>query len=1080
MLRNPGWRQHRGNRIDLMNIPTLSPAWVAIVLIFFVVPPADAAERLLYNRDIRPLLSDKCFFCHGPDAQKREAKLRLDVRESATTDGAIVPGNPEKSKLLARITTTDPDDHMPPAKAKLRSFTPAEVALLRRWIAEGAEYQAHWAFVAPTPTAVPAVTMELAASGSPAPPKPAAVPAPTAIDAFVWRELQRRGLRPQPEADRATLLRRVSFDLTGLPPTPEEIEAFSRDTEPQAYERVVDRLLQSERYGERMAVDWLDLARYADSYGFQVDREREMWPWRDWVVRSFNQNLPFNQFITAQIAGDLLPNPTDEQILATAFSRLHQQETEGGSVEEEYRVEYVADRVQTFATAFLGLTFECARCHDHKFDPVTQKEYYGLFSFFQNIDEAGLYSYFTPSVPTPAHMMLDGATKEKLAALQQKIATAERQTADLRTASGTAFAAWLKARPTELKLPGELARYTFDTLEKGNKFTNAVGGTNASALVATLVGENKLIPGKHGNAVEFTGDDPVNLALGNFQRHEPFSVALWLRTPDVKDRAVIFHRSQAWTDAGSRGYELLLEDGRLKWSLIHFWPGNAISIQARALVPTNTWTHVVVTYDGSSRADGLRLFVNGQAAAVAVVRDHLTKNITRGGHENISLAERMRDRGFKGGAIDDFRVFGRALTPLEALAAHDDASALALLAKSEATLTASERALLQDYFLATEDADFQKQLTALKTVRGELSQLADGAKEIMVMRELPQPKKSYVLFRGEYNQRRDEVPAVTPAALSQWPASAPHNRLGLAQWLTAPEHPLTARVTVNRFWQNIFGRGLVKTAEDFGSQGARPLYPEVLDWLALKFIASGWDAKALLKAIVTTHTYRQRSVADATTMADDPDNELLARGPRFRLPAEMIRDNALAAAGLLKHQLGGPPVNPYEMSESFKPANASGGDGALRRSLYTNWRRTGPPPAMLAFDAPRRAVCSARRERTDSPLQALILLNGVQYVEAARALGESLHREAKGDVTAMIERGFLRCHSRKPDARETTILRKLYATQLEHFQAAPAEAAQFLKIGNVKRDEKIPAPEAAAATVLAQALLNHDGCVVKR
>ena len=1063
-----------------MNIPTTLHALIAVVLGLLFAPPASGAERLLYNRDIRPLLSDKCFFCHGPDAQKREAKLRLDVRASATADGAIVPGKPDQSKLLARITTTDPDDHMPPAKAKLRSFTPAEVALLRRWIAEGAEYQAHWAFVAPAPTAIPAVTMELAATTSPAPSKTPSIPAPTAIDAFVWRELERRGLRPQPEADRATLLRRVTFDLTGLPPTPEEIEAFARDTAPQAYERVVDRLLQSERYGERMAVDWLDVARYADSYGFQVDREREMWPWRDWVVRAFNQNLPFNQFITAQIAGDLLPNPTDEQILATAFSRLHQQETEGGSVEEEYRVEYVADRVQTFATAFLGLTFECARCHDHKFDPVTQKEYYGLFSFFQNIDEAGLYSYFTPSVPTPAHRLMEGAAKEKLAALQTKIAGAERQTTDLRAASGPAFPAWLKARPAELKLPGEIARYTFDTLEKGNKFTNALGGTNAVALAATLVGDNKLVPGKLGNAVQFTGDDPVNLALGNFQRHEPFSVALWLRTPDVKDRAVIFHRSQACTDAGSRGYELLLEDGRLKWSLIHFWPGNAISIQARASVPTNTWTHVVVTYDGSSRADGLRLFVNGQPAAADVVKDHLTKNITGGGHDNISLAERMRDRGFKGGAIDEFRVFGRSLTALEALAAHDDVAARTLFAKPEATLTAAERTLLQDYVLATEDADFQRQLTALKAVRGELSQFADGVKEIMVMRELPQPKKSYVLFRGEYNQRRDEVPAVTPAALSAWPAGAPRKRLGLAQWLTAPEHPLTARVTVNRFWQNIFGRGLVKTAEDFGSQGARPLHPEVLDWLALKFIASGWDTKALLKAIVTTHTYRQRSVADATTMADDPDNELLARGPRFRLSAEMIRDNALAAAGLLKHQLGGPPVNPYEMSESFKPANASGGDGALRRSLYTNWRRTGPPPAMLAFDAPRRAVCSARRERTDSPLQALILLNGVQYVEAARALGEALHREAKGDVTMMIERGFLRCLSRKPDARETTILGKLYATQRDHFQAAPAEAGLLLKIGNTKRDEKIPAPEAAAATVLAQALLNHDGCVVKR
>ena len=543
---------------------------------------------------------------------------------------------------------------------------------------------------------------------------------------------------------------------------------------------------------------------------------------------------------------------------------------------------------------------------------------------------------------------------------------------------------------------------------------------------------------------------------------------------------LVLHRSQAWTDAASRGYELLIEDGRLKWSLIHFWPGNAISIRATAPVPTNIWTHVVVNSDGSSRADGLRLFVNGQLASTDVIRDNLTKNITGGGHDNISLAERMRDRGFKGGAIDDFRVFGRALSSLEAAATHDEATAKSLLAKAEALLSPAERATLEDYFLAAVDTEFPKQLAALKSARAELVKFADGVKEIMVMRELPQPKKSYVLWRGEYNQRRDEAPPVTPAALSPWPAGTPRNRLGLAQWLTAPDHPLLARVTVNRIWLSLFGRGLVKTAEDFGSQGEKPLYPEVLDWLALRFIQSGWDVKALMKTIVMSGVYRQRSLADAKTMADDPDNQWLARGPRLRLPAEMIRDNALAAAGLLKPTLGGPPVNPYEMSESFRPAGPSGGDGVYRRSLYTNWRRTSPPPALLAFDAPRRAVCTAKRERTDSPLQALILLNGTQYVEAARALGESLHRDAKGDVPAMIEAGFLRCLSRKPDARELAILQQLHREQLDHFKAKPAEAESLLKTGNTKRDDKIPAVEAAAATVLAQALLNHDGCVVKR
>ena len=1107
--------------------------------------PARAAEPVRYNRDIRPILSDKCFFCHGPDEQKRESGLRLDTRDGALKKNAIVPGKPEKSELLKRITTKDANDHMPPAKSKLPAITTTEVDLLRRWIAEGAQYEAHWAFVPLQPLAIPGPSAEKSlvisdqskAGVGTRPPSPlitnhySLITSP--LDTLVSTALADRKLQLQPEADPATLLRRLTFDLTGLPPSPSEVEAFLRDYSPignrqSAIANLVDRLLGSPHFGERMAVDWLDIARYADSYGFQVDREREVWPWRDWVIKSFNENLPFDKFVTAQLAGDLLPNATDDQILATAFNRLHQQETEGGSVEEEYRVEYVADRVQTFATAFLGLTFECARCHDHKFDPIAQKEYYGLFSFFQNIDEAGLYSFFTPSVPTPAQPQLDAPAKEKMAALEKSVRDAEQQLAAMRKARSEGFASWLKqtnrstrasspspppkggegrgeeGRPADNKgtplpspLParssqgegagavgavnpfpilGELARFTFDVLAAGNKFTNALGGPNS----ATLVGENKLVPGNSGQAVQFTGDDPVNLPLGNFQRHEPFSVSLWIRTPDVKDRAVVFHRSQAWTDAASRGYELLLEDGRLKWSLIHFWPGNAISIRAAALVPTNTWTHVVVTSDGSGRADGLRLFVNGQPASTEVIKDHLTKNITGGGHDNISLAERMRDRGFKGGAVDDFRVFGRALTSLEAAATHDEAAAKAHLAKPEAQLSASERAVLEDYFVATVDAEFPKQLAALKTTRAELVKFADGVKEIMVMRELPQPKKSYVLWRGEYNQRRDEAPPVTPAALSPWPAGAPRNRLGLAQWLTAPDHPLLARVTVNRIWQSLFGRGLVKTSEDFGSQGEKPLYPEVLDWLSLRFIQSGWDTKALMKTIVMSGVYRQRSLADAKTMADDPDNQWLARGPRLRLPAEMIRDNALAAAGLLRPTLGGPPVNPYEMSESFKPANPTGGDGVYRRSLYTNWKRTGPPPALLAFDAPRRAVCTAKRERTDSPLQALILLNGTQYVEAARVLGESLHRDANGSVPAMIEAGFLRCLSRKPDAREQAILQQLHREQLEHFKAKPAEAVSLLKAGNAKRDEKISAPEAAAATVLAQALLNHDGCVVKR
>jgi hypothetical protein len=1089
---------------DLKSTPYKTGAGTLLaVLLAFGVTSADGAEKLHYNRDIRPILSDKCFHCHGPDKNKRDSGLRLDVREDALAmrDGirAIVPGKPDGSEIISRISTTDPDDHMPPAKSKLDSLTPAEIALLKRWIAEGAEYEAHWAFIPLKPIAAPKAGDE------------------SPIDTTVSAGLAARGLKPQPEADRYTLLRRVSFDLTGLPPSPQEIAAFEKDASPDAYERVVDRLLASPRYGERMTVDWLDIARYADSYGFQVDREREMWPWRDWVIRAFNDNLPFDQFITWQIAGDLLPNPTDDQVLATAFNRLHQQESEGGSVEEEYRVEYVCDRVQTFATAFLGLTFECARCHDHKFDPITQKEFYGLFSFFQNVDEAGLYSFFTRSMPTPATPIMDAPGKEKRSVLRKAVTDAEARTAALREAKRAAFSGWLKSRPTEVAIPGEIGHFDFDTLEKG-KLANALDGKKP----ATLKGENKLVPGVSGQAVRFSGDDAVDLQIGNFRSNEPFSVSLWVKTPDKKDRAVVFHRSKAWTDAASRGYELLIEEGRLKWSLIHFWPGDAISIRAQQPLTINEWTHVVVTSDGSGRAAGLRLYVNGAPAATDTIKDHLTRDITGGGGDNIALGERFRDRGFKGGAIDDFRVFSRTLTEIEALAAYDPKSANEVLGSARASRAVSgaspetsdigthpssdrtpkgrattpvtpggapgaareARALpedsLLDYFLATADADWAKQLKSLATARGEAVKFSTEQKEIMVMRELPQPKKSYVLFRGQYDQRRDEAPPIVPAWLLPFPANAPKNRLGLAQWLTDPRHPLTARVTVNRLWLSVWGRGLVKTAEDFGSQGSRPLYPEVLDWLATRFIQGGWDVKALMKTIVMSRTYRQRSIADEGTMTDDPDNEWLARGPRVRLAAEMVRDNALAASGLLTEKIGGPPVNPYELSEAFKPANPSDGDGVYRRSIYTNWRRTGPPPAMVAFDAPRRAVCIAKRERTDSPLQAFILLNGIQYVEAARVLGEKLHKDTNGNLPAMIGQGFLRCLGRKPDEREIEITTRLYTEQLAHFRQAPAEAGKLLTIGNAKHDASIPSPEAAAAAVLAQALLNHDACVVKR
>jgi hypothetical protein len=1043
-------------------------------LFCFVIVGQTALGQIRFNESVRPILSDKCFFCHGPDAATRQADLRLDDREDAISKKAIVPGNIEASEILARIHSDDPDLQMPPPTSKLPKLTKEEIAVLEQWIREGASYQKHWAFesldwdrLSPyiSKSTIPAhSTSEPSAELSP-------------IDPFVKKELAARGMSLQPTADRETLARRAAFDITGLPPRAELLaEYLSASDEKSAYATYLDKLLASPHYGEKMAVDWLDISRYSDSFGFQVDRERAMWQWRDWVIRSFNENKPFDQFIVEQIAGDMLPSPTKDQILATAFNRLHQQESEGGSVEEEYRVEYVADRVHTYATAFLGLTFECARCHDHKFDPISQKEYYGLFAMFQNIDEAGLYSYFTESPPTPA-MSLSSSDQDKV--LAELIEQANKASQNL-----VAHESTLTDPPESFTVDGfqqavaasrsPMARFDFDSIED-RKLKNSV----AADKPATVDGENKLVPGRSGMAMEFTGDDAVKTSLGNFQREEPFSVSLWLKTPDIKERAVVFHRSRAWTDAASRGYELLIEDGKLKWSLIHFWPGNAISIKTKVNVPTNEWTHIVVTYDGSSQAEGLKIFLNGSLAESTIEKDKLTKTIAGGGYDHIDLGERFRDKGFKNGSIDDFQVFSFALTPWEALQQADPEAAKSWLQQSIANRETFKQWIAPIY--ARFDEQSTKLAEELKATRKKCYDHQDSHTEIMVMQELATPKPAYVLIRGEYNQRGETVSAMTPKVLPPLAQGLPNNRLGLAHWTVSRDHPLTARVTVNRIWQSLFGIGLVKTSEDFGSQGSLPLYQNVLDALSARFIDSGWNTKELMKTILMSDVYRQRSVSDnKQIMIDDPENELLSRGPRIRLSAEMIRDNMLASAGLIDLSVGGPPVNPYELSESFKPAGPSGGNGVYRRSLYTNWRRTGPPPAMIAFDAPRRAVCTPKRERTESALQSLILLNGIQYVEAARALAAKAYTLTPDDEQKQIETIFRACINRSPQDRELEICRQLLTEQRELFKSSPDKAKEFLSVGRFKLDAAIPDEVLAALTVLSQTLFNHDSCIMKR
>jgi len=1019
-----------------------------------------------FESQIKPLLSDRCFACHGPDENARKADLQLHTREGAFArleDGLVVitPGKPHASELYRRITATDSDDLMPPPDSK-RMLSAGERELIRQWIEQGAEWREHWAFV-------PVADVELPALGQTAWPK-------NEIDHFTLAKLREANVEPSPLAKREQRFRRLSFDLTGLPPTLAELDDFLTDDSLVAYEKVVDRLLGSPRLGERLAVHWLDLARYSDTYGYQVDRNRFVWPWRDWVISAFNDSLPYDDFLTWQLAGDLLPNATDDQRLATTFNRLHPQKVEGGSVPEEFRVEYVADRNHTFGTAMLGLTLECARCHDHKYDPISQKEYYQLFAFFNTIDEAGLYSYFTPSIPTPTLLMTDEAAKQKITELEKQVAAEEAELVRVSAAAGEAFEKWLVERPAEEVLPGQIGHFPFDEFEDGKLPNLADESKQASSSQ-----KNKIVPGKNGNALQLTGDDGVNLGIGNFKRTAPFSVALWMSTPHHKERTVVFSRSRAWTDAGSRGYQILLRDGHLSASLIHFWPGNAISVRTKAKLPKDEWHHVAITYDGSTKAVGLEIYVDGKLTETEIHKDNLYKNITGGGGDTIVIGQRFRDVGFAGGLVDDFRVFKRELTGGEVAQVYDGESLAKLLAKPTDALGQAERDTLREYFLATANKSHDAQLAKLRASRESVTKLLDGKGEIMVMEEMPlNPRSTFVLKRGVYSAPGERVGAATPRSLSPFPKGAPSNRLGLAKWLVDPKNPLTARVAVNHFWQLCFGQGLVRTPEDFGTQGKRPTHPGLLDWLAKDFIDHGWNVKRLLKQIVMSATYQQSSETRPALEASDPENLLLARAPRYRLSAEMIRDNALSTSGLLSRRMGGAGAKPYDLTESFKPIGHDKGEGLYRRSVYTFWKRTGPAPVMMALDASKRDVCRARRENTATPLQALVLLNGPQFVEAARTLGEQMVREHGDNVGAMVRDTFRTLTSREPSSREVALLRRLHEEQLAVFKKDVKAADAFLSVGESRLANGLAKPQVAAAGILAKALMNFDESVVKR
>jgi len=1042
-------------------------------LVFAQDQKHQATIPIDFNRDISPILSDTCFTCHGPDPTQRMAGLRFDIKEGAFAKaGVIVPGDSLNSRLIKRITATQPEMRMPPA-ASGRTLTAKQIELLRRWIDEGAKWETHWAYLTPKRLAPPRVA-------TPSWPH-------NAIDNFILARLEREGLKPSPPADKVTLLRRATLDLTGLPPTPAEADSFLKDTSPDAYEKRVDQLLSSPHYGERMAMEWLDLARYADTHGYHIDSHRDMWHWRDWVINAFNRNLKFDQFTIEQLAGDLLPGATVEQKTASGFNRNHMINFEGGAIPEEYQVEYVVDRVETTANVWMATTLGCARCHSHKYDPITQKEFYQFFAFFNTVSEEGLDGKTGNAKPFLALPSQEQKTRfEQLtsAIRAKEDALPEKEVAPVQEKWEKSLVGKIAASPRN----GLTAHYELD-----GSLSDVSGRYQHGRTVS---GDPTFGSGQVGKAVSFDGDSQVSFgSVGAFERSDPFSMAVWLRGNGNTPIAAFQKIDNPET---RRGYEFLFDDlelvgiqrraAHLTIRLTSHWPDSAIQIRTTRKLTLGDWYHVALTYDGSARAAGLQLYINGKLHQSEVLQDNLSGTIKT--DAELQVGNKGLGKPFRG-SIDDLRLYERVLdkAEVEQLAIHYPIQTI--LSGVSGKRSREENARVRNYFLtyAAPDA-LQKLYAELNSLRKQKEALDKAIPTVMVMSEMEKPRETFVLGRGDYRNKTDRVSPGVPAVLSPLPQGAPLNRLGLANWLVAPSHPLTARVAVNRYWQMYFGLGIVKTSENFGVRGEPPVHPELLDWLATEFTRTGWDVKAMQRLIVTSATYRQSSRVTPALLEKDPENRLLARGPRLRLPAETVRDNALAVSGLLNADIGGPSVFPYQpkglwdelafgdgfSAQSFTPSTNK---DLYRRSMYTFWKRTVPPPQLTTFDAPDREKCTARRALTNTPLQALVLMNDPTYIEAARWLAQRAMTEGGRDVGSRISFAFRGATARMPSTKEARVLRGLFQQQLAHYRGDKKAALDLLAVGESKWNAKLDVSELAAWTIVASAILNLDETITK-
>jgi hypothetical protein len=1064
-------------RPAFFNLITLAALSISTVTVQANSAKPDT-QPVQFNRDIRPILAEACFHCHGPDSATRKADLRLDKEEgffaSTSKSGAtIVRNRPQDSPLYQRIVSDDPDEMMPPESSH-KVLTTGQKDLIRRWIEQGAQWQPHWSLINPTRPELPK-TQFTAWARNP-------------IDHFVIAKLEANQLAPNPEADKRALARRVSLDLTGLPPTPSLVEAFVANPHPNAYEQLVDQLLQSKSYGEHRARYWLDAARYGDTHGLHFDNYREMWPYRDWVVRAFNNNQPFDQFTLEQIAGDLLPNPSTEQLIATGFQRCNITTNEGGTIDEETLANYAADRVQTLGWVYLGLTVNCAQCHDHKFDPITIKDYYALTAFFRNTTQPAKDG--NKKDPGPILVLPSAEDQARWKAIPIELAANEDQIKKRRVDAKPHFEQWLTATTPDsfdktLSDEGLVAHVPLNE-GVGNE-VKAICGPPAKIKSTGEVSWSA--EGKLGPAPIITPDSTFDLgSVGDFEGTDKFSYGAWVKAGRDGLSAAILARMDEKN--AYRGWDLWQQDRKIAVHLVHQFPNNTLKVSTKQpVLKPGTWQHLFFTYDGSGKAAGLKIYLDGIEQVLNTDKETYVPGSTLRTTTPTRIGQRSHVSVFDSGSIQDVRIYQRQLEPGEVKQLASHSSLRSALAASEHR-TPEQQAALYEHYLHTQDAEFPALIQTSTRLTSEQTTIRQRSPVTHIQEEVPnvQPMAP-ILMRGQYDQPGEQVIAATPAALPPLPESAPKNRLGLAQWLIADNHPLTARVAVNRFWQELFGQGLVHTSEDFGIMGSEPSHPELLDWLAVEFRNSGWDVKRLFKLMVTSATYRQSSSFTPEKLAKDRSNSLLSRGPRFRMDAEMVRDYALAASGLLSNRMGGPGTKPYQPEGIWDVVGLPGGDtrnyiqdngeNLYRRTLYHFWKRMAPPPSLDTFNAPSREVSCVRRERTNTPLQALVTLNDPQFIEAARHLAIQTLWETRGDDYATLNSIAAKILCRPLTAHETTILQASHADLLKHYQNHPSDAEALIKIGDSPPDQTLHPASVAAWTMTCNQLMNLDEVLTK-